>query len=302
MNKTETQLIQIIKNIVEHDKSFIGDDCAVLDFNEDFYELISTDILIHGIHFDLDEIGFFNAGYKAMASNISDIAAMGGVPENAVVSLGIPVKYNSSDIEELYNGLMKSADEFSVSIVGGDISQSRNDFIINVCITGKVRKDKIVYRGGAKDKDLIYITGALGGSRLKKHYSFKPKVKEARFLAENNIAGSMIDISDGLSKDLREIMIQSNRCGAIIDEEKIPVFKDCVYSTRDDKIKKVFCDGEDFELLFTVNPGNKHKLENTEFNFTCIGYFDDKQNGIFLKNENGLELIDFKGFEHFTSS
>jgi thiamine-monophosphate kinase len=299
MNKKETELINNIKNKINYTNpnviKGIGDDCAVLEYSKDLYEIVSTDILAEGIHFDLDEISIEDVGYKAMACNISDIASMGGYPETALVSLCVPDKFSSKDIDFLYKGLNKSAGMFDVSIVGGDISKSKNDFIINVCIIGKVEKDKIVYRSGAKDKDLIFVTGALGASRVKKHYSFIPRVAEARELALNNIPTAMIDLSDGVGKDLKEILISSKINGAVIEKDLLPISKDC----KQEKIKHVFCDGEDYELLFTVNPFYINKLKEFSFEYFKIGYIDKNLSGIFLKNEQEIISVNFTGYEHF---
>ncbi|MFH1715596.1 MAG: thiamine-phosphate kinase [Elusimicrobiota bacterium] len=304
MNKSETELINQINamtKIKNHNVVLgIGDDCAVLKFNKTLYEIVSTDILIEDIHFDLNKISVMDVGYKAMAVNVSDIAAMGGWAESAVVSLGIPEDFTQEDITQLYLGINQCADMFDVSVIGGDSSKAYEFLVINIAIIGKVEKRNILYRKGAKNKDKIFVTGLLGASLVKKHYSFVPCIKQGRFLAENKIANAMIDLSDGIMKDLNEILKASAIKGAVINKNNVPVSDDCksLY-TNDDMIKHALCDGEDFELLFTVSPKNIDKLQHSDFAVYEIGYIDNKLNGIWLKDGEKLEQLVFKGFEHF---
>ena len=296
MNKTEQQLINQIQSCVQKRNSTIvksiGDDCAVLDYNNDLYELFCTDVLVQDIHFDLDKISMKDVGYKAIAVNISDIAAMGGYPQAAVVSLVIPDKFQSKDIEVLYQGMEQCASVFDCSIVGGDISKGKNDFVINVAMTGKVEKDLVLYRSGAKYGDAVVVTGELGGSLLKKHYSFVPCIKEARWIAQNKLANAMIDISDGISKDLGEILASSNVKGAVL--ENIPMSKDCK------NIDSALSDGEDYELLFTVPKENLEQLKAAQFKHTIIGQINNEVDGIYLKDKQGeLQRVENKAYNHF---
>lgn len=225
----------------------IGDDAAVLRRDERTYSLLTCDALVEKIHFTLT-MPARQIGAKAMSVNLSDIAAMGGVPQHAVVTLGVrpgvPVRF----YDELYRGIQKAAAPFGVTVVGGDTVSSPGGVFVNIALTGWVEKKHCALRRGARVGDAIVVTGALGGSFCGKHLTFKPRVEEARFLVRHFDVGAMIDLSDGLAGDLRHILKQS-RVGARLNLAAIPVSRH-VHATRfEEKIKRALCDGEDYELL-----------------------------------------------------
>ncbi len=304
MEKTEQQLIkQILDSVTITNpkiKMGIGDDCAVVDYSEKFYQLISTDILVEDVHFDLSNMSLRQVGYKALACNISDIAAMAGEPEMAVIALVIPERLDSQDIAELYEGITLLGKCFGVNIIGGDISRG-DKLCISITILGIVKKDKIVYRNGAKDKDLIFVSGHLGASIKEKHYSFMPRIKEAKWLSENNLVHSMIDLSDGIAKDLSEILIASKVTGAVIEKSKVPFSEDCfkIYDNIEDRFFHAMTDGEDFELLFTVSASKQEIMAKSFCEFIKIGYIDAALSGIYVKDSFGLSLFKGEGFGHF---
>jgi thiamine-monophosphate kinase len=229
----------------------IGDDAAVLPYSARRYLLLTTDMLAEGTHFTR-RMAPQAIGHKALACNISDIAAMGGLPTSAVVSIGIP-KYLSVDfIDGLYKGMQGVAKSFGVSIVGGDTIQT-DKIIINVALLGLVEKKYLTGRDGAKPGDWIFVTGPLGGSfKSGRHLNFTPRVTQARFLVEKFKPRAMMDISDGLAGDLNHIL-KASGVGARLDLQAIPKHKGV-------SIAQALNDGEDFELLFTLAKSKAQQL------------------------------------------
>lgn len=235
-----------------------GDDCAVLAHGSTPL-LVSTDMLMDGVDFHLDEAGPRRAGRKAMAVNLSDIAAMAGEPVGAVVAVALP-RGRQGLAEELYLGLREMADAFETPIVGGDTNSWDGPLAITVTIFGEAAKP--VRRQGAKPGDWLFVTGPLGGSILGHHLDFTPRIREARLLNETIPLNAMIDISDGLSRDLHHILAES-RCGAVLDARAIPIANDA--RTLADRSGSSFLnhalgDGEDFELAFAVSPEDGKSL------------------------------------------
>ncbi len=275
----------------------IGDDTAVIKWTRDLYLLFTCDILIEDVHFKMNRTTPYQIGWKAMARNISDIAAMGGVPKYALVSAGINPNLSASFVDGIYRGIKKAADEFKINLVGGDISRSMK-LVIDISLLGEVEKKALVTRSGAKVGDLILVTGSFGGSIKGKHLNFIPRLKEARQLVRNFKINSMIDVSDGLALDLGRILDASS-VGARIYENAIPLSRDA------ESFKKAIREGEDFELLFTMNAKEakrffKLALAKMERPVTLIGEIRDKKYGYRLINKNGKEeKLEAKGYLHF---
>lgn len=305
----EFGLIAEIKKMLHSDHRVvkgIGDDCAVLhSTKKGWYDLLTIDTIFEGVHFNLNDAPE-KIGWKAMAVNISDIAAMGGIPAHAVVSLGIPDKYTVAKIHALYRGIRKAALKFSINIVGGDTIRSPERLVVTVALIGSVEKSRIALRSGAKPGDVIYLTGDIGGSILGRHLTFSPRLLEARFLVQNFKINSMIDLSDGLASDMRRIMEES-KVGAVINAQRIPVSlaarKNAVKCGKK-PIECALTDGEDFELLFTVRKKAAKMLEikwKQKFNLklTEIGEIT-KRNELKLKDKSGrLERLNAHGYDHF---
>ncbi|VAX35611.1 Thiamine-monophosphate kinase [hydrothermal vent metagenome] len=274
----EFGLIDLIKKYVTLSPSIIqgiGDDTAVLPLNKSKYLLFTTDMLIEGVHFT-HQCPTSGVGHKALACSISDIAAMGGIPTSAVISLGVPKDLSLSYVRQLYRGVQKIARPFDVSIVGGDTVKS-DKIIINVALMGEVAKKDVVYRSGAKVGDHIFVTGPLGRSLITgQHLKFIPRVKESQFLVKHLKPTSMIDISDGLVSDLGHILKASD-VGAVIDKVSVPRRKKA-------SLQEALCDGEDFELLFTLSSKNSKRCE-----FYKIGE---------VVKGKGSNLLS-KGYQHF---
>ena len=224
-----------------------GDDCAVLPGGG----LLTCDPVIEGIHF-APGTSAYRVGWKAMARNLSDIAAMAGTPRYAVISLGLrkntPVRY----VTELYRGLRAVAVKFGCEIVGGDTAHITGSQFIVVTLLGHARRP--ILRSGAKPGDTVFVTGKLGGSLASgKHLTFTPRIREAQWLAKNFRIHAMMDISDGLASDLYRL-VESSRVGFDISSAKIP-----------GRLPGALTDGEDFELLFTVSPRDAGKLHKKFF-------------------------------------
>jgi len=291
----EFGLIDIIKKNAPIKKDVIkgiGDDAAVLPFNRNQNLILTTDMLIENVHFSKKDNARL-VGRKALAVSISDIVAMGGRPKYGVVSLGVSKSNSLKEIESIYQGLFDIAKEFGISIVGGDTVRSK-ELIINVSLTGEAERKDIVFRSGAKSGDIIFCTGFLGRSlKTKKHLTFKPRLAEAQYLVKKIKPNAMIDISDGLASDLSHILNES-QCGAIVDEERIPL-------TKGAKISQALFDGEDFELIFTLPKKKVVTLrQQRKFKFYEIGLITKKKNGLMLKRVNGtLKAIKQKAYTHF---
>lgn len=299
-NIGEIGLIKRLANKLRLDKTVIrgaGDDAAVVKWTKDRYLLYTCDMLIEDVHFKLKKIAPFQIGWKALARNISDIAAMGGIPRYAVVSIGLDPELPVSFFDGIYKGMESAAKRFKVNIVGGDTARSKK-LVIDVSLIGEVEKKNLVLRSGAKRGDLVLITGAIGGSIKGRHLNFIPRIDEARELVKNFRINSMIDVSDGLALDLWRILDASN-AGARIYKSLIPV------SGRADSFEKAITDGEDFELLFTMSIDEarrffKKALPGMKTPVTLIGEITDKRYGYKLIEEDGkVKTLDVRGYTHF---
>ena len=275
----EFGLIKRFRRAIKTDSSVIkgsGDDCAVLKFNKDSYQLFTCDMLVEGVDFT-NRTDLVLVGRKALAVSISDIAACCGIPKHAVISLGLPKKMKVSQADLLAKGIFDLAKEFKINIVGGDISAA-DKLVIDVSLLGEVEKNKLCLRSGAKEGDIIMVTGEFGGSIKGKHLKFTPRIKEARFLAENFKINSMIDVSDGLVQDLGHILKESRK-GAVLYENLIPL------SRQAGSVDEALCSGEEFELIFTLSRDQASKvITNKKYKFRLIGEI--------MPESFGLRMID----------
>ena len=240
----------------------IGDDAAVLDGPGPAKWLFTTDAMVEGVDFIRGKIATEMAGRKALAMNLSDIAAMGSEPVAFVVTLGIPRNLKISWLEKFYEGMIRLAKKYKTSCVGGDITSAKQ-FFCSIALMGRANPGTFITRAGAKAGDWIGVTGMLGGSILGRHFRFEPRIHEARFLAREFRPNAMMDISDGLLQDLGHIL-KSSGVGARLDLDRIPVSRAAQKLSGGDQtkaLKHALTDGEDFELLFTVSPRLKNRLE-----------------------------------------
>lgn len=298
-NITEAGLIKYLGRSIKTDSSVIrgiGDDCAVLKFSKDKYLLVTSDMLAENVHFNLSKTNGFQIGRKALGCGLSDIAAMGGWPRYAVVSIGLPSNFKFSLVKEIYRGLKSLAAKFKVNIIGGDTNSSKYA-VLDLTVIGEVKKKNLVLRRGAKKGDIIVVSGSLGGSIRNRHLHFMPRIKEAQFLVNSFKINSMIDISDGLSSDLTHI-IEESRKGAIIFAESIPL------SSRAKTIDQALNDGEDFELLFTLSVKEAQRLFSSKNKlrklFTPIGVITEDIGQIIMIDSQGRgKRVLPRGFSHF---
>lgn len=270
----------------------IGDDAAVLKYTKDRYLLYTCDMLIEGVDFT-SRARPEQIGRKALACSLSDIAAMGGSPKYALVSLGLRRRNARSFIDRFYDGLCKLARKFKVNVVGGDLSASQK-IIVDVSVIGQVSKRNLTLRHGARSGDIIFVSGALGGSIYGKHLSFIPRIKEANYLVSHYKVNAMMDISDGLSLDLYRLC-QASGVGAVIYEDLIPVARQA--KSFDEALHM----GEDFELLFTMPVIQARRLiKNRRDIFKAIGEIRENKFGLKLITQDYQEkpLVP-KGYQHF---
>lgn len=285
----------------------IGDDTAVTRTTPGMVLLSTADLLAEGVHFRLDWCDPVSLGRKALSVNLSDIAAMGGIPRYAILSIAVPEQTTAEFLERFMEGFLRQAERYSVSLVGGDTSASSAGMFINITLLGEQYPDRVIKRSGARNGDLVCVSGTLGDSALglqllksgtysprqiEKHLDPTPRVELAKLLAEQRIPSAMIDISDGLYADLGHILTSSAK-GARICVDRIPLsvnFTASVAETNPDYYLLPLSSGEEYELLFTLNPD---KLEDAEevaslagTSITAIGEITDK-NGLFLAFADG---------------
>ena len=247
-----------------------GDDCAVVQpVGSGMLQLLKTDCIVEGVHF-LRDTPKEKVGWKALARVISDIGSMGGTPQHALITLILPPDLPVRDVEELYVGLRRCAETFGVSIVGGETSRG-NQWIISVSLTGSVLESHCLLRSGARVGDAIYVTGRLGGSLTGHHLDFMPRVTEAQWLAQHFEVHAMMDLSDGLAKDLPR-MAAASQVSFVLNEAALPLNPGCTTA-------QAWSDGEDYELLFALpfvlTPKQQEQWQTAfpRVPLSCIGYF-----------------------------
>ncbi len=278
-----------------------GDDCAALAPLARSV-LVTTDMLMNGTDFLVAEVGPRRVGRKAMAANLSDMAAMAGVPVAAVVSVALPQPpAGSRDLaEELYLGLRERADDFGVSIVGGDTNSWDGPLVISVTLLGEATARRPVRRNGAKPGDWIFVTGPLGGSLLGHHLDFTPRVRESLALHEAVPLHAMCDISDGLAADLNHILEES-RCGAVLVAEAIPASAAATQLSRTSgksPLQHALGDGEDFELVFTVSPADGEQLLREPPVSGLVKVGECIEAGLWLERAGKREPLEPTGWVH----
>lgn len=306
----------------------IGDDAAVIDAGQGRVLLVSCDMLVDGVHFICGKIPLFDLGRKAVAVNMSDIAAMGGVPRHILVSLALPSRFSVEEAEELFNGMKSLLSRWSVNIIGGDTVKS-DVFTIDVMILGEAEKGQVIMRSGARPGDVVMVTGSLGDSAagleillndylsgiiskkdreslLAAHLTPEPRLAQSALLVKLGFVTAMMDISDGLAGDIKHIC-ESSQVGAEIYLDRLP-FSQCAARAAQlaglNVVHWALNGGEDYQLLFTVPPGKECQIIEA---FHGAGLGTVTVVGRVTESCEGLKLLGFeeninqpvRGFDHF---
>ncbi len=308
----------------------VGDDCAVLNAG-DQQMLLSTDLLIEGVHFDLTYMPLKHLGYKAAVVNFSDICAMNAVPSQIMVSFGLSNRFSVEAVDELMDGIKEACKNYKVDLIGGDISSSASGLVISITAIGYEEKDKICYRSGAREKDVICVTGDLGGAFMGLHVlerekaefkanpNMQPDLENKSYVVQKQLRpearadfihslkdigvkpNSMIDISDGLASELFHLH-KNSKMGMKIYEDKLPLDEQTRETSLEfnlDPTTSILNGGEDYELLFTLSLEDFEKIKNHP-DVTSIGYVTDIKEGVKMVFRSGnLRDLEAQGWQHF---
>ncbi len=301
----------------------IGDDCSVCRSSPDRVTLLTTDLLVGGVHFHLEKIPPDLLGRKSIAVNLSDIAAMGGFPKQALVSIAIPDTTRVETLDAIYEGMKSMAREFDVNLVGGDTTASPEHLVINVALVGEAREEEVLYRSGALKDDVVFLTGPVGDSAagldillenrsfdgkdslVQTHLNPRPHLKEGRIIATQKAAHSMIDVSDGLAGDLGHVCARSG-VGAIVEEARIPtteLFRAYCERFGLDATRLATHVGEDYVLLGTVPENSaatlEKALESAGCGFYRIGRIVEEPGIRLTARDGSTRKIKPSGWNHF---
>ena len=311
----------------------MGDDAAVIAPGRGERCLLTTDLLAEGIHFDRATAAFADIGFRAVAANLSDIAAMGGSPEFLLVSLAIPRDGTVRQVEQLYSGMMAACRPHRVRLIGGDTSASTAGWFVGITLVGSAGAGRILLRSGAKAGDDLYVTGTLGDSRagfqlmqrckgprrfldagqrrflVQRHLRPTARIREGLWLAASGWATSAIDLSDGLSGDLRHVCAES-RVGAVIELSTLPISPACrqyALSVKEDPAALALAGGEDYELLFTVPARHRAPFQRASaqrrFRMTRVGRMTAAKEGLRMTLPDGQRhRLPISSYEHFRRS
>lgn len=274
-----------------------GDDCAVLPPRQD-EQLVTVDCLMDGSHFLSQEHSGFQVGHKALAVSLSDIAAMGGVPEQVFISLSMPKSgLDKTYGSEVMRGIQNLADRYDLAIAGGDSNSWNGPLVVATTVMGRPHPRGTVYRKGAKIGDLVIVTGPLGGSIHGHHLSFEPRLQLVREILDVTSISSMIDISDGIASDLRHICHES-QVSVSLTKEKIPIRASVPSSSRQQALEHALSDGEDFELCLSMDPKDWAAIEAKPFasELHVIGTVIDRGCEELYWDDGTAIMV--KGFEH----
>ena len=308
----------------------IGDDAAVIEAG-DHVKVVTTDLLLEGVHFDLSYAPLQHVGFKAVAVNVSDVAAMNAIPKYITVSIALSNRFSVEAVDALYAGINAAAEHYGVDVVGGDTTASRSGLAISITAIGEAKKEEVVYRSGAKVNDIVCVTGDLGGAliglqvleREKQVYlsnpDMKPELEKYTYVTSRQLRPdarmdiihelkemgvqptSMMDISDGLASELFHIC-KASSVGVTIYEDKLPIDKqtfDTAVELGLDPITCVLNGGEDYELLFTIDQKDFAKLEkHPDIHF--IGHITKEEEGKYLVTKSGtVAQLKAQGWKHF---
>ncbi len=300
----------------------IGDDAAIIKITPKRYLIFTTDALREGVHFDLSYYSYQEVGWKAMAANLSDVAAMGGIPTFGLISLGLPKNEKTEDVLKIYKGMNDLAKRYRCKLCGGDIFLS-SEIIISITLLGETKPKFLVKRSRAKPGDLICVTGDLGQSQagleilkakkpskpgwLRKHLKPVPRINQARELVQTLNVTSMIDISDGFGSDLYHIAEES-QVGALVFAGKIPISKSLLKMAKvlgKSPLDLALSSGEEYELLFTIKKGQEKKLKllrrkAPDLKISVVGEIKNEKDGMKILDLKGnLKNLRRAGYSHF---
>lgn len=341
-NKERTDLAELgefglIKHVTEHFKiqhessvKGIGDDAAVLSFG-DKQVLISTDLLLEGVHFDLAYVPLMHLGYKSVQVNLSDIYAMNGVATQITFSIGLSSKFPLEAVEEIYKGVELACNKFNIDLIGGDTSSSKQGLVISVTSIGYADQQDICYRNGAGEGDLLCVSGDLGGAyvglqileREKQIFlenpNIQPDLEGKDYIIERQLKPegrrdivdllsqmkikptAMIDVSDGLASEIFHLATQSG-VGCTIYEDKLPIDPMTYETARELGLDPTVCalnGGEDYELLFTIKQADYERLKH-DVDITVIGHMTDKNSGCkMISKSNVVHELKAQGWNAF---
>lgn len=320
------------KFIVNHSSTYlgIGDDAAVIDTGDKFL-VVASDMLLEGVHFDLSYTPIQHLGYKAVAVNVSDVAAMNAIPKQITVNIGLSNRFSLEAVEALYDGIRAACDNYKVDLIGGDTTSSKAGLVISITAIGEVAKESIALRSKAKVGDIICVSGDLGGAymglqileREKQVFladpSMQPQLAAYDYIVKRQlkpearmdmvyelqdfkvIPTSMIDVSDGLASELLHIA-KNSKVGLSIYEDKIPIAKptyDTAVEFKIDPITAVLNGGEDYELLFTIDQADFEKIKHHP-DIAFIGHIKPAEEKVTLVTKAGNEMpLKAQGWKHF---
>ncbi|NOX81267.1 MAG: thiamine-phosphate kinase [Deltaproteobacteria bacterium] len=331
----ERELIDIIARLAGEQRPGllrgIGDDCAVIEGRPGLVQLVTMDTLVESVHFDPDWHPPEKLGRKAVAVNVSDVAAMGGTPSFVLLSLGLPAGFDDQWVDRFLRGFTGSCREYGCLLIGGDTVRSPDRIVITVTVIGEAAADQVVYRSRARPGDTIWVSGSLGRaaaglelcragasqssdplleSLVEAHLDPRARTVAGRLLAASGLVHAMIDLSDGLATDLAHLCEES-RAGAVVEAEKLPAGPALYRASRLlhlDPVRLMVSGGEDYELLFTAGPaagGDLLRLAaKAGVSFSPVGVITERS-GVWLKRAGpgrdavGEVRIDYKGFDHF---
>jgi thiamine-monophosphate kinase len=322
----------IKKNVIIHNESSklgIGDDAAIIEYAEG-QTVISTDMLLEGVHFDLMYAPLKHLGYKAVVANLSDIYAMNAQPKQITVSIGLSNRFSLEAVEELYAGILAACSNYQVDLVGGDTTSSLSGLVISITAIGVQKEDKIVKRDGAQESNLLVATGDLGGSYMglqilerekqifKDSPNVQPDLEGKEYIIERQlkpearkdvfeqlekidlVPKAMIDVSDGLSSEILHLCANSN-LGVDVYEEKIPIDQQTFDTAMEMNLDPTMCalnGGEDYELLMAIDLKDYEKIKNHPY-FSVIGHFTEAGGPKSLIAKDGsIHELKAQGFQH----
>lgn len=303
----------------------IGDDAALIRSRPEYSIILTTDALAEKVHFDLQYVPLEALGWKSLAVNLSDVAAMGGRPVCCLVTIGIPDRWSVEDVLKLYKGISRGADRYRCPVAGGDTVRTSAESFISITVMGEVRAGRELRRSGALPGDLLCVTGELGAARtglevlqagteaagdyrfsISRFLEPKPRLDEGVFLAGELEPTSMIDISDGLASEIRHLCEESG-CGCIVLEEDVPIAEESrLWSLQKGYSPVQFAmeSGEEYELLFTVNPDrmelySKNRHPGDAVPFSVIGEMKPMNEGIRMRRGSETHPMIFMGWDHY---